>query len=427
MDFFSQYKDVDNSEKVTDKTERENNNDEFIHINNKDIENSNNEEISNEEISNEEVGNEEVGNEEMNNEEVGNEEVSNKEMKNEENDINNNTISMVDFNNDETGGIIYDILHFFDDIYVYGRTLLENNYINLADTDDFNLVYPNIYIGNYSTSTNYELLKTLGITHIISAIPSFNPPFEDKFNYLHIEAYDDESQDISQYFEISNEFINECLNQGGKILIHCMVGRSRSVCLFLGFLIYIMQGRFHKKSLNLENNNDIYNSIEYNKFIKDNKKNYSYDGMNYGNSRNGNSRNGNSNNDNYNGDNYNGDYDKINKNNEIKPQFNDKEKSFILYKKEKMLLDVDELINSYETLKKEITIYKKDSNNNMSINFEKTKNYKDVNELNQIVKNMKLQAGQYFISSLLTYVKKYRRESNPNPYFIKQIIEYSFY
>ena len=38
---------------------------------------------------------------------------------------------MVDFNNDETGGIIYDILHFFDDIYVYGRTLLENNYINL--------------------------------------------------------------------------------------------------------------------------------------------------------------------------------------------------------------------------------------------------------------------------------------------------------
>ena len=98
---------------------------------------------------------------------------------------------MVDFNNDESGGIIYDILHFFDDIYVYGRTLLENNYINLSDTDDFNLVYPNIYIGNYSTSTNFDLLKTLGITHIISAIPTFNPPFEDKFKYLHIEAYDD--------------------------------------------------------------------------------------------------------------------------------------------------------------------------------------------------------------------------------------------
>ena len=410
MDFFTHYKDVDNSVNVKVKQENKNeneneneiknkSNDEFIHINEKDIENSNNEEIDNEEINDEKVDNEEIDNEES-------------EMKSEP-----NSTSMVDFNNDETGGIIYDILHFFDDIYVYGRTLLENNYINLSETDDFNLVYPNIYIGNYSTSTNFELLKTLGITHIISAIPSFNPPFEDKFHYLHIEAYDDESQDISQYFEISNEFINECLNQGGKVLIHCMVGRSRSVSLFLGFLIYIMQGRFHKKTLNLENNNDIYNSIEYNKFIKDNKKNYSYDGMNYSKNSNGGT---------YNDGDNNNDYEKINKNNEIKPQFNNKKTSFILYKKEKMLLDVDELIHTYETLKKEITIYKKDTNNNICINFDKTKNYKNVNELNQILKNMKLQAGTYFIGSLLTYVKKYRREANPNPYFIKQIIEYSF-
>ena len=415
MDFFTHYKDVDNSINVKVKQENKNeneneneiknkSNDEFIHINEKDIENSNNEEIDNEEIDNEEINDEKVDNEKVDNEES--------EMKSEP-----KSTSMVDFNNDESGGIIYDILHFFDDIYVYGRTLLENNYINLSETDDFNLVYPNIYIGNYSTSTNFELLKTLGITHIISAIPSFNPPFEDKFHYLHIEAYDDESQDISQYFEISNEFINECLNQGGKVLIHCMVGRSRSVSLFLGFLIYIMHGRFHKKTLNLENNNDIYNSIEYNKFIKDNKKNYSYDGMNYGKNANGGT---------YNDGDNNNDYEKINKNNEIKPQFNNKKTSFILYKKEKMLLDVDELIHTYETLKKEITIYKKDTNNNICINFDKTKNYKNVNELNQILKNMKLQAGTYFIGSLLTYVKKYRREANPNPYFIKQIIEYSF-
>ena len=304
------------------------------------------------------------------------------------------------------GGIIYDILHFIDDIYVYGRTLLENNYINLSDTDDFNLVYPNIYIGNYSTSTNYELLKRLGITHIISAIPTFNPPFEDKFNYLHIEAYDDESQDINQYFEISNEFISECLNQGGKILIHCMGGRSRSVTLFLAFLIYIIQERFHKKSLNLENNNDIYNSIEYNKFIKDNKKKYNYDGINNGN---------------------NNDYEKINTNNNTMPQFNDKERSFNLYKKEKMLSEVDELIDTYNKLKKEITIYKKNDNNNICINFDKTKNYKNVNELNQIIKTMKLEAGHQFIINLLNYIKKYRREANPNPYFINQIIEYSFF
>jgi hypothetical protein len=344
--------------------------------------------------------------------------------KNDKNDKNDETntdepntdeTNFVDFN-DEPGGIIYDILHFIDDIYIYGRTLLENNYINLSDTDDFNLVYPNIYIGNYSTSTNYDLLKTLGITHIISAIPTFNPPFEDKFKYLHIEAYDDESQDITQYFEISNEFISECLSQGGKLLIHCMGGRSRSITLFLSFLIYIMQERFHKKSLNLENNNDIYNSIEYNKFIKDNIKKINFDGVN----------NNNNNNNNNNVIN-NNDYESINTNNNTMPQFNDKEKSFNLYKKEKMLSDVDELIDTYNKLKKEITIYKKNNDNNTSIDFDTTKYYKDVNELNQIVKKMKIEAGQHFIKELIKYITKYRKEARPNPYFIKQIIEYSFY
>lgn len=343
---------------------------------------------------------------------------------NDENDVNSNNNEIenntnennfVDFN-DEPGGIIYDILHFIDDIYIYGRTLLENNYINLSDTDDFNLVYPNIYIGNYSTSTNFDLLKTLGITHIISAIPTFNPPFEDKFKYLHIEAYDDESQDITKYFEISNEFISECLNQGGKILIHCMGGRSRSITLFLSFLIYIMQKKFHKKSLNLENNNDIYNSIEYNKFIKNNIKKSNYDGINNSNGNN-NSNNGNNDiND-----------ERINTNNNIMPQFNDKEKSFNIYKKEKMLSDVDELIDIYNKLKKEITIYKKNNDNNISIDFNKTKNYKDINELNKIVKKMKLEAGQHFIKELIKYITKYRKQARPNPYFIKQIIEYSFY
>ena len=303
----------------------------------------------------------------------------------------------IDNINGESGGLIYDILHIIDDIYVYGRTLIENNYFNLSENDDFNLVYPNIYIGNYSTSTNYQLLKDLGITHIVSVIPSFNPPFLDKFKYLHIEAYDDESQDMKQHFENSNEFISKCLNEGGKILIHCMVGRSRSITIFLGFLIYIIQGNFHKKNLNLdlEDCTDIYNSIEYNKFIKDKKsKQNSYDRIN-------------------NQDNL---HENINKLEHIKPQFSNKEKNFILYKKEKMLQDVDELIKIYSLLKKEITVFKQTNDNN----------YQNIEELNNIIKNMKQQSGNHFILQILKYVKTYRKEANPNSYFITQLCEFIF-
>jgi hypothetical protein len=313
-----------------------------------------------------------------------------------------------DVDSDSTTSIIYDILHIFDNIYSYGRTFIENNYFNLSVNDDFNLVYPNIYIGNYSTSTNSKLLKNLGITHIISVIPSFNPPFADKFKYLHIEAYDDEMQDIKQYFDISNEFIHNCLNEGGKILIHCMVGRSRSVTLFLSFLIYIIQGNFNKNSLNLDgnndNDNDIYSSIEYNKFIKINKDN---------NSSNNNSTN-----------NYT--FEKISTVDHIKPQLNNKEKNFIIYKKETMLHDVEDLISAYTILKKEITIKKKSVDSGSDTTFDFTNSANTINDLNTIIKNMKKQSGNHFIIQILKYIKKYRPEANPNPYFLNQLSDIIF-
>ena len=52
----------------------------------------------------------------------------------------------------------------------------------------------------------------------------------------------------------------------------------------------------------------------------------------------------------------------------------------------------------------------KNNDNNTSIDFDTTKYYKDVNELNQIVKKMKIEAGQHFIKELIKYITKYRKE-----------------
>ena len=185
---------------------------------------------------------------------------------------NNDSNAIDTINFDDTGtNFIYNIIRYFDDLYVSGRTHIENNYFNLASNEDFNLVYPNIYIGNYSITTNLDLLKGLGITHIISIIPTFNPAFEDQFKYLHIQAYDDEYQDIKQYFDITNEFIKKCLYEGGKLLIHCMAGRSRSVTVLIAFLIFILKGGMNQCIVKIEddkhNSNEVCNLIEYNKLI----------------------------------------------------------------------------------------------------------------------------------------------------------------
>ena len=263
-------------------------------------------------------------------------------------------------------GFFYNLLHILDDIYVYGRTVIENNYFNLSDNVDFNLVYPNIYIGNYSTSTNLELLQGLGITHIITVLPTFNPPFPDKFTYLHIQAYDDETQNLEPFFQKTNQFISDVLTQRGKLLIHCMVGRSRSVSVLMAFLIHVILGNFNQSVVDTATSNDVSNKIEYNKFIGKQTRVIT-DGIvpvRYINEHTHDKHN----------------TEEISKLEYLQPEFGNKFRKFINYKKDLMLREIEKLVEKYKDNKKD-DLY----------------------------------------SDILAYVKKYRAIACPNMYFEKQL------
>ena len=299
------------------------------------------------------------------------------ETENISNKIINIEKNIIDVSNEN--GIIENIMHTFSDIYVYGRTMIENNYINLSDNEDFSIMFPNIYVSNYSTSTNLELLQGLGITHIISVIPSFNPPFPDKFKYLHIEAYDDEWQDMISFFKETNTFIENCLVNNGKVLIHCMVGRSRSMTIFLAFLINMVRGKcqnFDYNNIKIIGNDTKSNLIEHNNLAKNSKI----------------KRN--------NIDNINTTQENISKNIQDLPQLNIKEEHFITYKKQNIITDVDELVSRYKNLKDKMVLHS---------NFE-NKNDKELQKF-----------ANTFIVYLIDYSKKYRSISCPNPNFVNQL------
>jgi protein-tyrosine phosphatase len=302
----------------------------------------------------------------------------------------NNDNNIIDkINLDDPGtNIIYNIIRYFDDLYVSGRTHIENNYFNLASNEDFNLVYPNIYVGNYSITTNLDLLKGLGITHIISVIPTFNPAFEDKFKYLFIQAYDDNYQDIKQYFDITNEFIKTCLYEGGKILIHCMAGCSRSVSIFIAFLIYILKGGINQcivridEDNNTNNFNEVCNLIEYKKLIENKKiKTTSKSYM---------------------------DSEQITSNVQELPKLSKKEENFIIYKKQKMINDIEDIISNYNLLTKELN------------NFKNT-TFVETEETQELYANTKAKFAAKIFSQLLIYVKSHRAYALPNDNFINQL------
>lgn len=275
----------------------------------------------------------------------------------------------------------YNLLHILDDIYVYGRTVIENNYFNLSDNVDFNIVYPNIYIGNYSTSTNLELMNGLGITHIITVLPTFNPPFPDNFTYLHVQAYDDETQNLEPFFQKTNQFISDALTNRGKLLIHCMVGRSRSVSVFLAFLIHVIQGHFNQLLVDTTASNDVSNEIEYNKFVgfAGKKPRVITDGVApvrfINNPLDSDNNISSIIND-----------EEISRVEYLQPEFGNKFRKFMNYKKDIMIREIEKLIEKYK------------------LNVNSQSNTKED-----------------LYSDILAYVKKYRSIACPNSYFEKQL------
>ena len=114
------------------------------------------------------------------------------------------------------------------------KSLLKND--NIFEADE--IVY-GLYLGNINSVYDKVQLKKLGITHIISVIDGFIPPYPDDFNYLVINALDSENTDLSSNFEDTNAFISNAFDNNENILIHCQAGRSRSASIVISYLIKV--------------------------------------------------------------------------------------------------------------------------------------------------------------------------------------------
>ena len=134
---------------------------------------------------------------------------------------------------------------------LYGKlNCLYKYYNNNDNTFEANEVVENIYIGNINSVYDIKSLKDTGITHIISVIAGFVPPYPEDFEYLVINAIDNLNTDFSKNFEVANEFINKDFESTKKILIHCQAGRSRSATILAAYIIKTF-GMDVKNTLNL--------------------------------------------------------------------------------------------------------------------------------------------------------------------------------
>jgi len=100
--------------------------------------------------------------------------------------------------------------------------------------------YPYLHIGSAGAAYNFTSLLSAGITHIVNTSPSVTNRFQGAFHYMHIDDVTDHGapgESLLRYFPTTSRFIEEARKSGGKVLVHCSKGKSRSASLLAAYLM----------------------------------------------------------------------------------------------------------------------------------------------------------------------------------------------
>ena len=109
------------------------------------------------------------------------------------------------------------------------------------DVDHFGIsrIQEHLYLSSYKAALNYNVLKKLGITHILVVASELSQCHEyvTDFEIMYIDLDDDPTENIACHFEDCNTFIGDIDDTAHTTLVHCMAGISRSASIVMAYLM----------------------------------------------------------------------------------------------------------------------------------------------------------------------------------------------
>ena len=103
------------------------------------------------------------------------------------------------------------------------------------DATPIDHIIDNIYLGDFRTADNIDMLRQYNITHIINC--AFNLPnkYPEQITYKRLELRDEPDQPIIERLEEAYQFIKE--NKDKNIFVHCVFGKSRSASVVIFYVM----------------------------------------------------------------------------------------------------------------------------------------------------------------------------------------------
>ncbi|CAN0915903.1 Dual specificity protein phosphatase PHS1 [Linum grandiflorum] len=110
-----------------------------------------------------------------------------------------------------------------------------------ANTEKPSSITSCLFIGGALAARSLYTLQHLGITHILclcaNEIGQSDSQRQDLFEYRNYSICDSEDSNISSIFDDASDYIDHVESTGGKVLVHCFEGKSRSATLVLAYLM----------------------------------------------------------------------------------------------------------------------------------------------------------------------------------------------
>ncbi|KAK7387540.1 hypothetical protein VNO78_28423 [Psophocarpus tetragonolobus] len=96
-----------------------------------------------------------------------------------------------------------------------------------------------IYLGSDTVAKNHELLRQNGITHVLNCVGFVcHEYFKGDFEYKTLWLQDSPTEDITSILYDVFDYFEDVREQGGRVLVHCCQGVSRSTALVIAYLMW---------------------------------------------------------------------------------------------------------------------------------------------------------------------------------------------